>query len=405
MINILNRFLKYVDVCTTSDDSSSTFPSSSFQLAFADALAGECRDIGLSNVNVDKYGYVSALLPSNIHAPAKKIAFIAHMDTSPDACGLNIKPVITENYDGGIIQLEKVKLDPAEFPSLKNHIGDTIISSDGNTLLGADDKAGIAEIMTAVEYIIEKDVPHGDIIILFTPDEEIGKGVDYLDIENLGAAFGFTIDGGAIGELEYENFNAAAAEIIITGKSVHPGTAKNVMINASLIAGEFMSMLPENETPATTEGYEGFYHLTDLNGNVSKAVLHYIIRDFDKASFERRKTVIKKEANIINSKYGNIAEVKIYDQYSNMREIIEKDMSIIELAKKSMEEAGVNPVIQPIRGGTDGARLSFMGLPCPNIFTGGYNFHGPYEYIPLGSMKKAVDVIIKIAENNTKAVQ
>lgn len=404
MNNILNRFLKYVDVCTTSDDSSSTFPSSPFQLAFADALASECRDIGLLNVNVDKFGYVSAHLPANINKPVKKIAFIAHMDTSPDACGLNIKPVITENYKGEVIKLNNIELSPEEFPSLKNHIGDTIISSDGRTLLGADDKAGIAEIMTAVEYIIEKDIPHGDIVILFTPDEEIGKGVDHLNVDNLEADFGFTIDGGAIGELEYENFNAAAAEITIIGKSVHPGTAKNIMLNATLISSEFMSLLPKNETPATTEGYEGFYHLTDIIGNVSKSILHYIIRDFEKDSFEKRKTVIKNAVNIINSKYGNIADIKLYDQYNNMREIIEKDMSIIELAKKSMKDIGVNPLIQPIRGGTDGARLSFMGLPCPNIFTGGYNFHGPYEYIPLGSMIKAVEVIVKIAENNTKAV-
>lgn len=404
MTDILKRFLKYVNVCTTSDDSSSTFPSSSFQLAFADALAQECCDIGLSNVNVDNYGYVSALLPSNIDMPVKRIAFIAHMDTSPDACGLNIKPVITEKYNGGIIPLNGIKLNPEEFPSLCNHIGDTIISSDGRTLLGADDKAGIAEIITAAEYIIQNNIPHGDLIILFTPDEEIGKGVDYLNVEKLNVDFGYTIDGGAIGELEYENFNAAAAEIIITGKSVHPGTAKYIMKNASLIAGEFMALLPENETPSTTEGYEGFYHLTNVSGNVSKAVLDYIIRDFDMDSFEQRKTVIRKAVDTINNKYGEIASFKINDKYNNMREIIEKDMSIIELAEKSMNDVGVKPIIQPIRGGTDGARLSFMGLPCPNIFTGGYNFHGPYEYIPLGSMKKAAEVIVRIAENNTKAV-
>lgn len=402
MTDILNRFLKYIDVCTTSDDSSLTFPSSPFQLAFADALAAECRDIGLLNVNVDEYGYVTALLPSNIDRPVRKIALISHMDTSPDACGLNVRPVITEEYDGGIIQLNGIQLNPEEFPSLKRHIGDTIISSDGHTLLGADDKAGIAEILTSVEYILEKNTPHGDVIILFTPDEEIGKGVDFLNVEKLGADFGFTIDGGAIGELEYENFNAAAAEIKITGKSVHPGTAKNIMLNASLIAGEFISLLPKNETPATTDGYEGFYHLTNLEGNVSKAILDYIIRDFDKDSFEQRKATVKKAVEKLNNMHGNVASVEIYDQYFNMREIIEKDLSIIELAKKSMLEVGVIPIIQPIRGGTDGARLSYMGLPCPNIFTGGYNFHGPYEYIPLGAMKKAVEVIIKIIENNTK---
>lgn len=402
MTNILNRFLKYIDVCTTSDDSSLTFPSSTFQLAFANALADECRDIGLMNVDVDKYGYVSAVLPSNISTPARTIIFISHMDTSPDACGLNIKPVITENYDGGIIQLKGLNLNPDEFPSLKNYIGDTIISSDGTTLLGADDKAGICEIVTAIEYIIKNNISHGDVMVLFTPDEEIGKGVDYLNVDNLGADFGFTIDGGALGELEYENFNAAAAKITITGKSVHPGTAKNIMKNASLIAGEFMTLLPESETPSSTEEYEGFYHLTNMQGNVSKAVLEYIIRDFDKNSFDLRKTFIRNAVETINKKYGHIAEIEIYDQYYNMREIIEKDMSIIELAKKSMIEVGVKPILNPIRGGTDGARLSFMGLPCPNIFTGGHNFHGPYEYIPLASMKKAVEVIVKIVENNAK---
>ena len=402
MTDILSRFLKYVDVCTTSDESSSTFPSSSFQLAFAEALAGECRDIGLLDVNVDDYGYVHAFLPSNTDKPVKKIAFISHMDTSPDACGFNIRPVVTANYDGGIIKLNGTELNPDEFPTLKNHIGETIISSSGTTLLGSDDKAGIAEIMTAMEYIIENDTPHGDITIIFTPDEEIGKGVDYLDMNSFDADFGYTVDGGAIGELEYENFNAAAAEITIHGKSVHPGTAKNVMLNASLIASEFISMLPKDETPATTEGYEGFFHLTDMKGNVSEAVLDYIIRDFDKDSFENRKKLIADKVKLLNERYGNITSIEIYDQYYNMREIIEKDMSIIELAKKSMEEVGVTPKIQPIRGGTDGARLSFMGLPCPNLFTGGYNFHGPYEYIPLESMKKAVEVIVKIAENITK---
>lgn len=402
MTDILNRFLKYVNVCTASDDSSTTFPSSSFQLAFADALADECRDIGLSDVCVDEYGYVSALIPSNIDTPVKRMAFISHMDTSPDASGLNIKPVITENYNGGIIPLSGINLNPEEFPSLRNHIGDTIISTDGRTLLGADDKAGIAEIITAAEYIIENNIPHGDITILFTPDEEIGKGVDYLNVAKLNADFAFTVDGGAVGELEYENFNAAAAEITILGRSVHPGTAKGIMKNASLIAGEFMSLLPTNETPSTTECYEGFYHLTDVNGNVSKAILDYIIRDFDKDSFEQRKLFIENAVETINKKYGEIVSCKIYDQYYNMREIIEKDMSVIDLAKKSMIDVGVKPIVQPIRGGTDGARLSFMGLPCPNIFTGGYNFHGPYEYIPLSSMQKAVEVIAKIAENNTK---
>lgn len=399
MSNVLNRFLKYVNICTASDESSDTFPSSSFQLAFGEALADECREIGMQDVSMDEYGYVSAFLPSNTELKAPSIAFIAHMDTSPDACGLNIRPVITENYDGGIIKLKGISLDPAEFPDLKNYIGDTIISSDGTTLLGADDKAGIAEIMTAMEYLIESGAEHGDICVLFTPDEEIGKGVDFLDVSKLKSDFGFTIDGGAIGELEYENFNAASAEITIKGKSVHPGTAKGVMINAALIASEFAAAMPENETPQTTAGYEGFYHLAEIKGGVSEARLHYIIRDFDSDGFEQKKAFIKGLTERINEKYGNAARCEINDQYRNMKEVIEKNMYIIELAESSMRQCGVSPIIQPIRGGTDGARLSFMGLPCPNIFAGGHNFHGPYEFVPLGSMDKAVEVIVKIAEN------
>lgn len=397
--NILDRFLKYTNICTTSDESSETFPSSPFQLAFGEALAEECKAIGLTDVKQDKYGYVSAYLPSNMKKDSPVICFISHMDTSPDASGFNVRPVITENYDGSVISLKGAVLDPAEFPALKDHIGQTIISSDGTTLLGADDKAGIAEIMTAVEDIIKYDMPHCNIRVLFTPDEEIGKGVDFLNVKELGATFGYTMDGGALGELEYENFNAASAEITIKGKSVHPGTAKGVMKNAALIAAEFVSMLPENETPATTEGYEGFYHLSEISGGVSKAKIYYIIRDFDADGFEKRKEFIKDTVDRINEKYGNVAECEIREQYRNMHEVIEKNMYIIDLAKKSMTDVGITPIIQPIRGGTDGARLSFMGLPCPNIFTGGHNFHGPYEFISLQSMEKAVELIKKIAEN------
>ncbi|GFI61708.1 peptidase T [Clostridiales bacterium] len=400
MSNVLNRFLKYINICTTSDEASPTYPSSAFQLAFGEALADECRTIGLKDVSIDNHGYVTGLLPGNSHGPS--ICFIAHMDTSPDACGLNIRPLITNNYSGGIINLKGINLDPAEFPDLLNYVGDTIISSDGTTLLGADDKAGIAEIMTAIEYIINNNIPHSDIRVLFTPDEEIGKGVDFLDVPSLKCDFGYTIDGGAIGELEYENFNAASAEITIKGKSVHPGTAKGVMKNASLLAAEFVSMLPENETPATTDGYEGFYHLSEINGGVSSAKLYYIIRDFDTEGFDNRKKYIQNITDMFNSKYGDIAECTIREQYRNMREIIENHMEIVDLAKKSMIECGIEPKIQPIRGGTDGARLSFMGLPCPNIFAGGHNFHGPYEFIPLNSMIKAVEVIIKISENAVK---
>ena len=402
MLNIMNRFLKYVNICTTSDENSNSFPSSPFQLAFGEALAEECKEIGLKEVSVDNYGYVSAFLPSNTSKQVPSVCFIAHMDTSPDASGFNIRPIITENYDGGIIKLKNRELTPADFPSLKNYIGDTIISSDGTTLLGADDKAGIAEIITAMEYIIKNNIIHGDIRILFTPDEEIGKGVDYLDINSLKSDFGFTIDGGELGELEYENFNASSAEITIRGKSVHPGTAKGVMQNAALIAAEFVSLMPD-ETPANTEGYEGFYHLSGINGGVSEAKLYYIIRDFDNEGFNARNKKIKSVTDIINSKYGNIASCEIREQYRNMREIIEKNMDIIKLAEKSMMDCGIVPKIQPIRGGTDGARLSFMGLPCPNIFAGGHNFHGPYEFIPLNSMIKACELIVKISENITNA--
>lgn len=402
MLNIMNRFLKYVNICTTSDENSNSFPSSPFQLAFGEALAEECKEIGLKEVSVDNYGYVSAFLPSNTSKQVPSVCFIAHMDTSPDAPGFNIRPIITGNYDGGIIKLKNRELNPDEFPSLKNYIGDTIISSDGTTLLGADDKAGIAEIITAMEYIIKNNIVHGDIRILFTPDEEIGKGVDYLDVNNLKADFGFTIDGGELGELEYENFNASSAEITIKGKSVHPGTAKGVMQNAALIAAEFVSLMPD-ETPANTEGYEGFYHLSGINGGVSEAKLYYIIRDFDNEGFNARNEKIKSVTDIINSKYGNIASCEIREQYRNMREIIEKNMDIIKLAEKSMRDCGIVPKIQPIRGGTDGARLSFMGLPCPNIFAGGHNFHGPYEFIPLNSMIKACELIVKISENITNA--
>ena len=282
------------------------------------------------------------------------------------------------------------------------NIGDTVISSDGTTLLGADDKAGIAEILTAMEYIINNDIPHGDIKVLFTPDEEIGKGVDFLDAKKLGCDFGYTMDGGAVGELEFENFNAASAEIYIKGKSVHPGSAKGIMINAADVASKFASSMPSNETPGTTEGYEGFFHLHAIKGNVSDAELDYIIRDFDAENFEKRKLYIKERVNQLNSEYGNIAECIITEQYSNMYEVMKDNMHIVELAKKSMEEIGIKPKILPIRGGTDGARLSFMGLPCPNLFAGGHNFHGPYEFIPLSSMEKAVELIVKIAENIAK---
>ena len=402
MSKVLERFLKYVKVSTTSDNTSNTYPSTKYQLSFGKSLADELKKIGMQDISRDDYGYVIAFLSANVNGNYPSIAFIAHMDTSPEESGTNVNPIITENYSGDIIQLDGISLDPKEFPSLLDHIGDDIISADGTTLLGADDKAGIAEIMTAMEYIIENDIPHGNICVTFTPDEEIGKGVKFLHVPKLKSDFGYTIDGGPIGELQYENFNAASASISIKGKSVHPGSANGIMINSLLVANEIISMMPETETPSKTSNYEGFYHLIDMNGSVSNTNLSFIIRDFGSQSFKNRKSFLYGLIDKTNKKYGKIATIKIEDQYKNMKEVIEKDMSIIELAKNAMIECGVEPLICPIRGGTDGANLSFKGLPCPNIFAGGYNFHGPYEFIPLKSMEKAVEVIVKIAQNAIK---
>lgn len=396
-----NRFLKYIKFNTASDEDSKTYPSTETQIKFAQYLKRECETIGLSDVHIDEHGYVLATLPANTAKKVPVIGFISHMDTSPEASGENVTPMLWENYDGTDIKLKGITLSPKEFPELLSYVGDTIITSDGTTLLGADDKAGIAEILSAMEYLIinSKFVKHGNIKIAFTPDEEIGKGVDFFNTEKFGADFAYTVDGGKVGELEYENFNAARAKIKIKGKSVHPGTAKGVMINASLVAMEMAQMLPKNETPETTSGCEGFFHLCSLNSTVSSASLNYIIRDFEKASFEKRKALIFEITEKINEKYGKIAEAEVYDEYLNMLEIMEKNMHVVELAKKSMQDIGLTPVIKPIRGGTDGARLSFMNLPCPNLFAGGHNFHGPYEYIPFSSMKKACELIAKIAEN------
>ncbi len=394
---VSERFLTYIKHHTTSDESSLSFPSTKIQLDFAAFLAEECKSIGLQDVSVDKYGYVTAVLPGSPAAPA--IGFIAHMDTSPDASGENVQPNIVENYDGGIISLKEGALSPVEFPSLKNYIGQTLITTDGTTLLGADDKAGIAEILTAMEYLIEHpETPHGNIHIAFTPDEEIGKGVDFFDVKAFASDFAYTLDGGRIGELEYENFNAARAVFRIHGKNVHPGTAKNVMVNAALIGAEIASALPTDETPATTEGYEGFYHLCSFEGNTTYAELDYIIRDFDAVSFAARKTFLENLTASFNEKYNSCIELEITDQYQNMRTQIEPCMEIVELAKQAMLDCGITPVLQPIRGGTDGARLSFMGLPCPNLFAGGHNFHSVLEYIPVESMEKAVEMIVRIAE-------
>ena len=398
MKTVTERFLTYVKHHTTSDESSDTFPSTKRQLAFAAFLAKECEAIGLQSVSVDAYGYVTALLPGNT-ANAPTIGFISHMDTSPDASGENVLSNIVENYDGKAIPLNGTVLSPKEFPSLKEYIGQTLITSDGTTLLGADDKAGIAEILTAAEYLLaHPEIPHGDIRIAFTPDEEIGKGVDFFDVDKFHADFAYTLDGGRIGELEYENFNAARAIIRIKGKNVHPGSAKNVMKNAALIGTEIASLVPERETPAKTEGYEGFFHLCSFEGDVTSATLNYIIRDFNADSFAHRKELLRLIVERKNAQYNNCIELDLHDEYYNMLSQIEPHMEIVSLAKQAMLDCGITPIIQPIRGGTDGARLSFMGLPCPNLFAGGHNFHSNYEYVPVPSMEKAVSMIVRIAE-------
>lgn len=398
MKTVTERFLTYVKHHTTSDETSDTFPSTKRQLAFAAFLAKECEAIGLQSISMDAYGYVTALLPGNT-ANAPTIGFISHMDTSPDASGENVLSSIVENYDGKAIPLNGTILSPEEFPSLKEYIGQTLITSDGTTLLGADDKAGIAEILTAAEYLLaHPEIPHGAIRIAFTPDEEIGKGVDFFDVDKFHADFAYTLDGGRIGELEYENFNAARAIIRIKGKNVHPGSAKNVMKNAALIGTEIASLLPERETPAKTEGYEGFFHLCSFEGDVTSATLNYIIRDFNADSFAHRKELLRLIVERKNAQYNNCIELDLRDEYYNMLSQIEPHMEIISLAKQAMLDCGITPIIQPIRGGTDGARLSFMGLPCPNLFAGGHNFHSNYEYIPVPSMEKAVSMIVRIAE-------
>ncbi|WP_337498079.1 peptidase T [Anaerotignum faecicola] len=398
MKTVTERFLTYVKHHTTSDESSDTFPSTKRQLAFAAFLAKECEAIGLQSISMDAYGYVTALLPGNT-ANAPTIGFISHMDTSPDASGENVLSNIVENYDGKAIPLNGTVLSPKEFPSLKEYIGQTLITSDGTTLLGADDKAGIAEILTAAEYLLaHPEIPHGDIRIAFTPDEEIGKGVDFFDVDKFHADFAYTLDGGRIGELEYENFNAARAIIRIKGKNVHPGSAKNVMKNAALIGTEIASLLPERETPAKTEGYEGFFHLCSFEGDVTSATLNYIIRDFNADSFAHRKELLRLIVERKNAQYNNCIELDLHDEYYNMLSQIEPHMEIVSLAKQAMLDCGITPIIQPIRGGTDGARLSFMGLPCPNLFAGGHNFHSNYEYVPVPSMEKAVSMIVRIAE-------
>jgi len=403
MSGVIDRFLKYVQIDTKSNEDSTSVPSTDKQLKLAQEIVEEIKGLGLHDVRLSEQGYVYATLPSNTQKSIPAVGFIAHMDTSPDFSGETVKPKLVENYDGGNILLNEEKkliLSSVDFPEVKDYIGKTLITTDGTTLLGADDKAGIAEIMTALEYLItHPEVPHGKICIGFTPDEEIGRGADHFDVAGFGADFAYTVDGGPLGELEYENFNAAKAIIKVRGRNVHPGSAKNKMINSILLANNYITLLPPHETPATTEGYEGFYHLNDIRGDVEETTLHYIIRDFDQASFEKRKEKMRLLAEELNQEFvTNAFEIEITDQYQNMKEKIEPVMHIIDKACAAMEAVGVPPQIRPIRGGTDGARLSFMGLPTPNLFTGGHNFHGRYEFIPTFAMEKSVEVILKIIE-------
>lgn len=395
---VIERFIRYAKIHTTSDPESSTYPSTSRQLDFMHLLAEELKNIGCAEVEVDEFGYLMATIPANTNKKSPVIGFIAHVDTSPDFSGENVNPQIVQDYNGLPIQLKSgLLLDPAEFPELLYYKGQTLITTDGTTLLGADDKAGVAEIVTAAEILIKSDIPHGKIRLGFTPDEEIGKGTDHFDVKKFGADFAYTLDGGEIGELEFENFNAAGAKVFVSGRSVHPGAAKNKMINAALVAHRIISMLPTAERPENTEKYEGFFHLTDVKGNVEKAEIHWIIRDHDFQKFEEKKKLLTEIVQKVNAEYGKlVAEIEITDQYFNMRRKIEPVMHIVELAKQAMLQAGVEPKIRAIRGGTDGARLSYEGLPCPNIFAGGHNFHGPFEFVPVRSMEKAVEVMVNI---------
>ena len=403
MDKIVERFVKYIGVDTKSNEDNDTCPSTKGQLELGKILVEELKELGLEDVRQDENGYIYATLKSNLDKKVPTIGFISHLDTSPDLDGKCINPKIF-TYNGGDIKLnDKYTITEKEFPYLKELVEKELITTDGTTLLGADDKAGIAAIIDAMEYLINHpEIKHGDIKIGFTPDEEIGRGADKFDVEGFNADFAYTVDGGPVGELEYENFNAASVKIEIQGKNVHPGTAKNIMINSLRVAMEIENMLPVNEKPEYTEGYEGFYLLDDINGRVDHTTMSYIIRDHSMEKFEQKKNHIKNVVDFLNDKCGNIITIKIEDSYYNMREKIEPHMEIIELAKKSMIDLGIEPNIKPIRGGTDGARLSYMGLPCPNLFTGGYNFHGRYEFIPVESMKLASQLIVKIIENNAK---
>ena len=399
-MTLTERFLKYVSFCTTSDEQTNMTPSTPGQMEFAKYLAAELKAIGMQEVTLDKNGYVMATLPANTEGKPT-IGFIAHMDTAPDASGKHVKARIVENYDGQDILLNAEKnivFEVAKYPEILDYKGQDIIVTDGTTLLGADDKAGLAEIVTACEYLIQHpEIQHGKIRVGFTPDEEIGQGADHFDVKKFGCDFAYTMDGGAVGELEYENFNAAGCKVKVHGVNVHPGYGYHKMINSMRIANHFAMMLPRWETPEHTQGYEGFYHLIAMNGTVEETTLQYIIRDHDRARFESRKREIEHLARKINQEYGEgTVEVELRDQYYNMREKVEPVMHIVTLVEEAMKEVGVTPKVQPIRGGTDGARLSFEGLPCPNIFAGGVNFHSRFEYLPIPSMEKAMEVILQI---------
>lgn len=397
-MNIVDRFLKYVSFDTQSSEESETTPSTAKQFNLANYLKDELTELGFTEIELDANGYLYATLPANTSKTVPTIGFIAHMDTSPDCSGANVKPRIVKNYDGGdIILSEGIVSSPSKFPELLDHLGEDIIVTDGHTLLGADDKAGIAEIVSACVYLMEHpEIEHGKIRVGFNPDEEIGMGAHKFDVEKFGCDFAYTMDGSEIGEIEFENFNAASAKVSITGCSVHPGYAKDKMINAGRVAAELVSLLPEMETPEHTEGYEGFFHLTGISGNCEKASVSYIIRDHNREIFEQRKQRMQEAVAKINQKYGNVAQLELKDQYYNMREKVEPMMYIIDIAKQAIEEAGMEAKIRAIRGGTDGAQLSFKGLPCPNIFAGGINFHGPYEFCPVQSLEKAMATVVNI---------
>ena len=402
-MTLVERFLKYVSFDTQSSEETGTTPSTPGQMVFARYLKEELETLGLQEVTLDDNGYLFATLPANTDAEVPVVGFIAHMDTSPDMSGKDIHPRIVSNYDGGDIMLsapDNIVLSPSQFPELLEHKGEDLIVTDGHTLLGADDKAGIAEIVSAVVWLQEHpEVKHGTIRIGFNPDEEIGLGAHKFDVERFGCDWAYTMDGGEVGELEFENFNAASAKLTFKGRNVHPGYAKNKMINSLRVANRFMSFLPGNETPEHTEGYEGFYHLVGVNGTVEQTIVSYIIRDHDRARFEARKAEMQRLADLINAEYGeSVVTLELKDQYYNMRQQIEPVMHVIDIAFQAMKEAGVEPHVRAIRGGTDGAQLSFKGLPCPNIFAGGLNFHGRYEFVPVQSMEKAMNVVVKIAE-------